>query len=62
MKGLIYGSYVPDQQIQSLRQYERRYSALNKRIVHAEQCMDMQLQRCNIRFSNYISDICSQAM
>lgn len=62
MKGLVYGSYVPDQQIQTLRQYERRYSALNKRIVHGEQCMDMQLQRCNIRFSNYISDIGSQAM
>lgn len=62
MKGLAYGSYVPDQQIQSLRQYERRYSALNKRIIHTEQCVDMQLQRCNIRFSNYISDIGSQAM
>lgn len=62
MKGLVYGSYVPDQQIQALRQYERRYSALNKRIVHGEQCLDMQLQRCNIRFSNYISDIGSQAM
>jgi hypothetical protein len=35
---------------------------LNKRIVHAEQCLDMQLQRCNIRFGNYISDIGSQAM
>jgi transposase len=62
MKGLVYGSYVPDQQIQSLRQYERHYSALNRLIVHAEQNMDMQLQRCNIRFSNYISDIGSQAM
>lgn len=62
MKGLVYGSYVPDQQIQSLRQYERRYSALNKRIVHGEQSLDMQLQRCNIRLSNYISDIGSQAM
>jgi hypothetical protein len=62
MKGLVYGSYVPDEQIQTLRQYERRYSALNKRIVHSEQCIDMQLQRCNIRFSNYISDRGSQAM
>jgi hypothetical protein len=62
MKGLVYGSYVPDQQIQTLRQYERRYSALNKRMVHTEQCIDMQLQRCNIRFSNYISDVGSQAM
>lgn len=62
MKGLVSGSYVPDQQIQSLRQYERRYSALNKQKVRVEQSIDMQLQRCNIRFSNYISDIGSQAM
>lgn len=62
MKGLAYGSYVPEQEIQTLRQYERRYSALNKRIVHALQSLDMQLQRCNIRFSNYISDTGSQAM
>jgi hypothetical protein len=26
MKGLVSGSYVPDQQVQSFRQYERRYS------------------------------------
>jgi hypothetical protein len=62
MKGLVSGSYVPDQKIQALRQYERRYSALNKRVVHVEQCIDMQLHRCNIRFSNYISDTGSQAM
>jgi transposase len=62
MKGLVYGSYVPDQAIQGLRQYERCYSRLNKKIVSCEQFIDMQLQRCNIRFSNYISDIGSQAM
>jgi transposase len=43
MKGLAYGSYVPDQQIQTLHQYERRYSAMNKQIVHSEQSLDMQL-------------------
>lgn len=62
MKGLVYGSYVPDRQIQTLCWYECRYSTLNKQIVHSEQCLGMQLQRCNIRFSNYISDIGSQAM
>lgn len=62
MKGLVCGSYVPSQAIQSLRQYERYYSRLNKKIVGCEQFIDMQLQRCNIRFSNYISDIGSQAM
>lgn len=62
MKGLISGSYVPSQAIQRLRQYERCYSRLNKKIISCEQFIDMQLQRCNIRFSNYISDIGSQAM
>lgn len=45
-----------------MRQYERHYSTLNKQRVHVLQSIDMQLQRCNIRFSNYISDIGSQAM
>lgn len=62
MKGLVCGSYVPSQAIQALRQYERFYSRLNKKIVSCEQFIDMQLHRCNIRFSNYISDIGSQAM
>lgn len=62
MKGLVCGSYVPSQAIQSLRQYERCYSRLNRKIVDCEQFIDLQLQRCNIRFSNYISDIGSQAM
>ncbi|KAA6316563.1 hypothetical protein EZS27_033145 [termite gut metagenome] len=62
MKGLVGGSYVPDRKVQSLRQYERRYSCLNKRIVHVQQCMDIQLQRCNIRFGNYISGMGSQGM
>ena len=54
-KGLIRGSYVPDRMIQCLRQYERRNHELSKNIVHAEQRMDMILQRCNIRISNYVS-------
>lgn len=55
MKGLIRGSYVPDSVIQQLRQYERRVVELNKNIVHAGQRIDMVLQRCNIRISNYVS-------
>lgn len=43
--------------IQCLRQYERRNHELSKNIVHAEQRMDMILQRCNIRISNYVSCI-----
>ncbi|KAA6315330.1 hypothetical protein EZS27_034193, partial [termite gut metagenome] len=34
----------------------------DKRIVHVQQCMDIQLQRCNIRFGNYIFDMGSQGM
>ena len=56
-KGLIRGSYVPDRMIQCLRQYERRNHELSKNIVHAEQRMDMILQRCNIRISNFVSCI-----
>ena len=56
-KGLIRGSYVPDRMIQCLRQYERRNHELSKNIVHAEQRMDMIIQRCNIRISNYVSSI-----
>lgn len=55
MKGLIRGSYVPDSIIQQLRQYERRGVELNKHIVHSGQRIDMVLQRCNIRISNYVS-------
>lgn len=59
---MICGSSIPDQFTQCLHQYERCYSRLNKNIVSCEQIIDMQLQRCNIHFSNYISDISSQAM
>lgn len=55
-KEIIRGSYVPDPIIQEMRQYERAQAALSKRIRHIEQRIDMQLQRCNIRLSNYLSD------
>lgn len=56
-KELIRGSYVPETRIQQMRQYERAQAGLRKRIVYVEQRIDMQLQRCNIRLSNYVSDI-----
>lgn len=56
MKGLVRGSYVLDSIIQQLRQYERRSVELHKNIVHAGQRIDMILQRCNIRISNYVSN------
>jgi transposase len=56
-KELIRGSYVPEPHIQEMRQYERFVSNISRRIVHIEQQIDMQLQRCNIRLSNYVTDI-----
>ncbi len=55
LKDLIKGSYVPEQRIQQLRQYDRRIFDLNKEIVYKLTKLDMALQRCNIRISNYVS-------
>ena len=55
-KELLKGSYVPDGTVQQMRQYARRYRYLTKRKVCVEQRMDNHLQRCNIRFSNYVSN------
>lgn len=61
-KELIRGSFVPESGIQRLRQYNRRISMINRSHQRAEQGMDLVLQRCNIRFSNYVSDIGSKSM
>jgi hypothetical protein len=55
-KGLIKGSFVPGIDLQQMRQYSRRYRYLSHCMVKVEQRMDNHLQRCNIRFSNYISN------
>ncbi len=55
LKDLIKGSYVPDDLIQQLRQYDRRISDLNHEIVRKLGKLDAALQRCNIRISNYVS-------
>ncbi|MBR4793473.1 MAG: IS110 family transposase [Bacteroidaceae bacterium] len=55
LKDLIKGSYVPDDSIQQLRQYDRRIFDLNKEISYKLTKLDMALQRCNIRISNYVS-------
>mgnify|MGYP006382577765 FL=1 len=54
-KELIKGSFVPDAAIQRLRQYNRRIFDLNKDISYKLTKLDMALQRCNIRISNYVS-------
>ena len=55
LKDLIKGSYVPEDRIQQLRQYDRRIYDLNKEISYKLTKLDMALQRCNIRISNYVS-------
>ena len=55
LKDLIRGSYVPEDRIQQLRQYDRRIFDLNKDIVYKLTKLDAALQRCNIRISNYVS-------
>ena len=55
-KELIRGSFVPDEICSQMRQYTRQCSRLTKSKVRLEQQMDNQLQACNIRFSNYVSN------
>lgn len=61
-KGLIKSSFIPDDQIQQLRQYNRKIFYLNRHLQRAEQGIDLILQRCNIRLSNYVSDIGGKSM
>jgi transposase len=55
-KNLLKSSFVAGDLLQQMRQYTRQYRRLNKNKVRWEQQMDDQLQRCNIRFSNYVSN------
>lgn len=55
LKNLVSGSYVPEELIQQLRQYDRRISDLNSEIVRKLGKLDTAMQRCNIRISNYMS-------
>ena len=55
LKELVRDSFVPDGNLQRLRQYGRRINEINKDMVRCEQRIDMILQRCNIRLSNYVS-------
>ena len=54
-KQLIRGSYVPDEHIQQLRQYNRRIFDLEGEITRKLNKLDAALQRCNIRLSNYLT-------
>jgi len=55
-KDLIKSSFVVDGMLQQMRQYTRQHYRLTKGRVRLEQQLDNQLQRCNVRFSNYVSN------
>jgi transposase len=61
-KELIKNSFIPEPRIQELRSYNRRIFGLNRRKQQAEVSLDSTLQRCNIRLSNYVSDIGCKSM
>ena len=61
MKELVRSSFVPPETIQQLRQYDRRIFYLNEEIVRKLSKLDAVLQRCNIRLSNYVSNVDSKS-
>ena len=56
-KNLISSSFVPPEDIQQLRQYDRRIFDLDEEIVRKLSKLDAVMQRCNIRLSNYVSNV-----
>ena len=55
-KNLIKSSFVVEGVLRQMRQYTRQHRRLTKNRIRLEQQIDNQLQRCNIRFSNYVSN------
>lgn len=60
MNNLIAASFVPDEKIQRLRQYDRRIFDLTASISKLLVKLDACIQRCNIRISNYVSTVDSK--
>jgi transposase len=60
IKGLISSSFVPEEKIQRLRQYNRRIFDLSASISRNLVKLDASVQRCNIRISNYVSTVDSK--
>ena len=60
-KELVAGSYVPEDRIQRLRQYDRRIFDLTASISRNLVKLDACVQRCNIRISNYVSTVDSKS-
>ena len=61
LKELVRNSFVPDGKIQQLRGYGRRIHELNRDMVRCNQRIDMIMQGCNIRFSNYVANTNSKS-
>lgn len=61
MKELANSSFVPPEIIQQLRQYDRRIFDLDQEIVRKLSKLDAVMQRCNIRLSNYVSNVDSKS-
>ena len=57
MKNLVSSSFVPPEDIQQLRQYDRRIFDLDEEIVRKLSKLDAVMQRCNFRLSNYVSNV-----
>ena len=57
MKNFISSSFVPPKDIQQFRQYDRRIFVLDEEIVRKLSKLDAVMQRCNIRLSNYVSNV-----
>ena len=57
MKNFISSSFVPPEDIQQFRQYDRRIFVLDEEIVRKLSKLDAVMQRCNIRLSNYVSNV-----
>ena len=57
LKNLVSGSFVPPEDIQHLRQYDRRIFDLDEEIVRKLSKLDAVMQRCNFRLSNYVSNV-----
>ena len=60
IKRLISSSFVPEEKIQRLRQYNRRIFDLSSSISRNLVKLDACVQRCNIRISNYVSTVDSK--
>ena len=56
-KGLLKGSFVPDELLRELREYERGYVRLGGHESRLEQAIERQLIKCNIRITSFASQI-----